>query len=58
MTSAVRIVTVALATVIGIAGMKVIPIAQHHHDSRDDQDDRDDQDQRSEERRVGKECRL
>ena len=44
MTRAARIVTVALATVVSVAGMKVIPTAQHYHDYRDDQDDQDDQD--------------
>ena len=53
MTSTARIVTVALATVVGVFGLNASPIALGHQDSQngwgaehdhDDQDDRDDHD--------------
>src|SRR3989441_4716292 len=42
MTSTARIVTVALATVVGVAGLKVILTAQHDQDAQ--QDNRNEQD--------------
>src|SRR3989442_13928132 len=45
MTSTARIVTVALATVVGVAGLKVILTAQHDQDAQqDDWNYQDDQD--------------
>jgi hypothetical protein len=43
MTSTARFATAALATIIGVAGLTVIPTAQEYRDFRDDRDHRDDQ---------------